>query len=124
MNKFHINWKQLAVFGGFIVLFFLLMDFNSRINELNRLNTQLSGMKTDVAASKATQSGLQEQIAYATSDAAVNEYARNNGMVREGEKLVVPIPNDTPMPQQAVEPTPTTIKVTNQEIWWALFFGD
>ncbi len=124
MNKFHINWKQLAVFGGFIVLFFLLMDFNSRINELNRLNTQLSGMKTDVAASKATQSGLQEQIAYATSDAAVNEYARNNGMVREGEKLVVPIPNDTPIPQQAVEPTPTTIKVTNQEIWWALFFGD
>jgi len=124
MNKFHINWKQLAVFGGFIVLFFLLMDFNSRINELNRLNTQLSGMKTDVAASKATQSGLQEQIAYATSDAAVNEYARNNGMVREGEKLVVPIPNDTPMPQQAVDPTPTTIKVTNQEIWWALFFGD
>lgn len=81
-------------------------------------------MKTDVAASKATQSGLQEQIAYATSDAAVNEYARNNGMVREGEKLVVPIPNDTPIPQQAVEPTPTTIKVTNQEIWWALFFGD
>jgi len=124
MNKFHINWKQLAVFGGFIVLFFLLMDFNSRINELNRLNTQLSGMKTDVSASKSTQSGLQEQIAYATSDAAVNEYARNNGMVREGEKLVVPIANDTPMPQESVEPTPTTVKVTNQEIWWALFFGD
>lgn len=124
MKKSPINWKQLAVFGGFIVLFFLLMDFNSRINELNRLNTQLSGMKTDVAASKSTQSALQEQIAYATSDAAVNEYARNSGMVREGEKLVVPIANDTPVPQQAVEPTPSTIKVTNQEIWWALFFGD
>ena len=123
MKKFRIDWKQLAVIGAFIVLFFLLMDFNARINELNRLNTQLSKMQTDVSYSKATEYALEEQILYATSDAAVNEYARNNGLVREGEKLVVPIGDSTPVPQGSIEPTPVPIKVTNRDIWWALFFG-
>ena len=73
MKNFQINWRQLAVLAAFVVLFFLLMDFNGRINELNRLNTELAKMETQVSANKATESGLQEQIQYATSDAAVNE---------------------------------------------------
>ena len=124
MKKFKIQWKQLAILGAFIVLFFLLMDFNGRINELNRLNNELSRMETQVQANKSTESALQEQIQYATSDAAVNEYARNNGLVREGEKLIVPLGNSTPVPQQIVESTATPAKVSNREIWWALFFGD
>lgn len=123
MQKFRLNWKQFAAIGGFIILFFLLMDFNSRINELNRLNTQLSKMETDVSASRSTESALQEQIQYATSEAAVNEYARNNGLVREGEKLVIPLGNATPAPESLIEPTQAPAKVTNLEIWWALFFG-
>ena len=107
-----------------MVLFFLLMDFNGRINELNRLNTELAKMETQVSANKATESGLQEQIQYATSDAAVNEYARNNGLVREGEKLIVPLGNSTPVPELAHETTPTPVKIANRQIWWALFFGD
>jgi len=124
MKKFKIQWKQLAILGAFVVLFFLLMDFNGRINELNRLNTELSRMETQVQANKSTESGLQEQIQYATSDAAVNEYARNNGLVREGEKLIVPLGNSTPVPQNVVEATATPVKVSNRDIWWALFFGD
>ena len=124
MKNFQIKWKQLAVLGAFVVSFFLLMDFNSRINELNRLNTELAKMETQVAANKATESGLQEQIQYATSDAAVNEYARNNGLVREGEKLIVPLGNSTPVPQLNHETIPTPVKISNHQIWWALFFGD
>lgn len=123
MRNFHINWKQLAVLGAFIVLFFLLMDFNGRINELNRLNNELARMETQVQASKSTKGALEDQIQYATSEAAVNEYARNSGMIREGEKLVVPLGDSTPSPSSAAVPTPTPIKVTNQDIWWALFFG-
>jgi len=123
MRNFQIHWKQLAVLGAFVVLFFLLMDFNGRINELNRLNSELARMQTQVQSNKSTQSSLEDQIVYATSDAAVNEYARNNGMVREGEKLVVPLGNGTPSPVQAIEPPPMPVKVTNQDIWWALFFG-
>jgi len=110
--------------GAFVVLFFLLMDFNGRINELNRLNTEQSRMETQVQGNKSTQSALLEQIQYATSDAAVNEYARNNGLVREGEKLIVPLGNSTPVPEVVIEPTPTQVKVSNRDIWWALFFGD
>ncbi|MFZ3080038.1 MAG: septum formation initiator family protein [Bellilinea sp.] len=124
MKNFQINWRQLAVLAAFVVLFFLLMDFNGRINELNRLNTELAKMETQVSANKATESGLQEQIQYATSDAAVNEYARNNGLVREGEKLIVPLGNSTPVPQLSHEITSTPVKISNRQIWWALFFGD
>lgn len=124
MKKFKIQWKQLAILGAFVVLFFLLMDFNGRINELNRLNTELSRMETQVQANISTESALQEQIQYATSDAAVNEYARNNGLVREGEKLIVPLGNSTPVPQTILEATITPVKVSNRDIWWALFFGD
>ena len=124
MKNIHINWKQLAVMGAFVVLFFLLMDFNGRINELNRLNTELSKMETQVSANKATESKLQEQILYVTSDAAVNEYARNNGLVREGEKLIVPLGNSTPVPHQILQTTPTPVKISSRQIWWALFFGD
>src|SRR3989337_3160707 len=124
MKNFHFNWKQLAILGAFVVLFFLLMDFNGRINELNRLNTEQSRMETQVQGNKSTQSALLEQIQYATSDAAVNEYARNNGLVREGEKLIVPLGNSTPVPELNHETTPTPVKISNRQIWWALFFGD
>ncbi len=124
MKNFHVNWKQFAVLGAFVVLFFLLMDFNGRINELNRLNSELARMETQVQGNKSTESGLEEQIQYATSDAAVNEYARNNGLVQNGEKLIVPLGNSTAVPPTILEPTPTPVRVSNREIWWALFFGD
>jgi len=124
MKNFHISWKQIGVVVAFVVMFFLLMDLNNRINELNRLNNQLSGMQTEVAVLKATESALREQIVYATSEAAVNEYARNSGLVREGEKLIVPLGEGTVVPTQSIASTPTPVMFSNAEIWWALFFGD
>lgn len=124
MQKFRPRIKQLLVIAGFVVLFFLLMDLNSRLNDLTRLNNQLSEMETEVGGLRITQDELRAQIAFATSEAAVNLYARNSGMVRDGEKLVVPLPVGTPMPDQAFLPTPTPLNVNNRDIWWALFFGD
>ena len=124
MKNFRISWKQIGAVVAFVVMFFLLMDLNNRINELNRLNNQLSGMQTEVAVLKATESALREQIVYATSEAAVNEYARNSGLVREGEKLIVPLGEGTVVPTQSIASTPTPVMFSNAEIWWALFFGD
>lgn len=123
MQKIHPNWKQLLVIAGFVVLFFLLMDLNSRLNDLSRLNTQLSKMDTEVSGLSLTQESLKAGIEFATSDAALNQYARNSGMIREGEKLVVPLPAGTPMVDQSIEPTSAPVEVKNQDIWWALFFG-
>jgi cell division protein FtsB len=123
MQKFRPNWKQLLIIAGFVVLFFLLMDLNARLSDLTRLNTQLEDMETEVGGLRLTQDSLKSQIAFATSEAAVNEYARNAGMIREGEKLIVPLPAGTPMPEQSMQPTATPFQVENRDIWWALFFG-
>jgi len=77
-----------------------------------------------VGGLRLTQDYLTAQIDFATSEAAVNAYARNAGMIREGENLVVPLPGGTPMPDYSIEPTATPIRISNRDIWWALFFGD
>lgn len=123
MKNFHPKWKQLLIIAGFVVLFFLLMDMNNRLNDLNRLNNQLSQMSTEVSGLQSTQGALKAQIEFATSEAAVNQYARESGMIREGEKLIVPLPAGTSLPDQAATPAPEQQSVRNQDIWWALFFG-
>ncbi len=124
MSRLKANWKQLLVVAGFVVLFFLLMDLNTRLNELTRLNNQLEKMETEVGGLRLTQDELRAQIAYATSEAAIGQYARNSGLIREGEKLIVPLPAGTPMPDQSVQPTATPLQIQNSDIWWALFFGE
>lgn len=124
MQRFRPRLKQLLVLAGFVVLFFLLMDLNSRLNDLSRLSNQLGAMETEVGGLRMTQDELKARIAFATSEAAVNLYARNSGMVRDGEKLIVPLPVGTPLPDQVLLPTPTPMVVDNLDIWWALFFGE
>jgi cell division protein FtsB len=123
MQKFRPNWKQLLIIAGIVVLFLLLMDLNSRLSDLTRLNNQLAVMETEVSGLRHTQEELKVQIEFATSEAAINQYARNSGMIREGEKLIVPLPVGTPIANQGTEPTPSPEIVSNKDIWWALFFG-
>jgi hypothetical protein len=104
---------------------FLVMDFNSRMAELRRLSTEAdraSGRVTELAK---TQSNLETQIAYATSDFIVEEYAYEElKWVRPGDYPIVPLApsNSTPTPQATLIPQVDT--VNNWEIWLALFFDE
>jgi len=124
MNKLFTHWKQLIVLLAFVVLFFLLMDLNNRLGDLSRLNNQLTKIETQVAGLKATESALSTQIIYSTSEAAVNEYARNHGLIREGEKLIVPMGEGAPQSFVNIQPEPTPAPIRNVDVWWALFFGE
>ncbi len=82
------------------------MGLSARVNELNQLTDQYEMMKTEVIALRSTNNNLETRIAYATSVAAVDEYARERGyMVKPGEILVVPIsPNiETPIVAETPE---------------------
>jgi hypothetical protein len=64
------------------------------------------------------------EIAFATSDAAVEKWAYEKGhLARQGDNPVVPMPanqvTSTPAPRMQV--TPTQIKPW--QAWWLLFFG-
>lgn len=122
--KHSFDLKKISLIAVAIVLFFLVMDLNTRLNELSRLTTQRDDAATVVANLEGTLQVLQTQQAYAASEGAVEEWAYNEGhMVRPGEELIIPLspPGTTPAP--VFVPTPTVEPMKNWEIWLALILG-
>ncbi|MBP9040361.1 MAG: hypothetical protein KBF64_01165 [Anaerolineaceae bacterium] len=122
--KLPVDAKKIGFIIAAVILFFLVMDLNSRLNELSRLSEQQDKALTVVAVLQSTLQVLDTQVAYATSEGAVEDWAYNEGhMVRPGEKLIIPLvpPGATAAPILA--PTPTVMPVENWEVWMALILG-
>lgn len=125
MKRIQFDKKRIFVVAGLILLFFLMVDLNSRLNDLYRLTRERDSMRTEIANLTMTAVGLETQIAFATSEVAVENWAREEGvLVRPGDQLIVPIApaGATPMPV-VVQPT-EPVKLKNWQVWWALFFGE
>jgi hypothetical protein len=72
-----------------------------------------------------TQNALQTELAYATSPAAVEEYARGEAhLVKPGDKpvVIVPIPGELPTPTS--DPAVEIREKTPFETWLLLIFGN
>lgn len=107
------------------VLLLLMMNLNSRLGEYFHLSSERDKMSTQVNEMLQTKAALQTQVAYATSDQAVEDWARNEAhMARQGDKVIIPVPDGAATPVPVAQPTPTPRPVENWEIWWALFFGE
>ena len=103
----------------------LVIEFNSRLEELNRLNDQRSDVRAEATQAMQTQIALQTQVAYAESTAAVEEWARTEGhYIQEGDQPVIPIgqPGSDPVIADTLPAVPTPMQ--NWEEWWHLFFGE
>jgi hypothetical protein len=125
MPNIPINFRRVAVFMGIFLLILLVIEFNSRLEELNRLNEQRDEIRVLATQSIQTQMALQTQVAYANSDAAVDEWARTEGhYVLEGDQPVIPIvqPGSEPVIVPTTPPIPTPMQ--NWEVWWNLFFEE
>lgn len=117
--------KQLVGIAAVFLLILLMMNLNSRLNEYFRLTSERDKIGTQVGSLSATKLALETRVAYATSDQAVEDWARKEAhMARPGDKVVIPITpaGQTAVPEVQVTPTPKVIE--NWEIWWALFFDD
>ncbi len=118
-----VTIKQILAVGSLLVLVVLVMDFNSRMAELLRLSEQaeqVSGRATDKIQTRVY---LETQIAYATSDAAVEEWARVQGhMIQPGDHPVVPVAPTQPVVRPASTPQVLTETASNLDFWIALFF--
>jgi len=122
MKRFNFSWKYALIITGLVLLAFLVMDFNTRIAALRRLTLEKEAVSAQLVSLQQTNAALQTQIAYATSEAAVEDWAYEEGnLVRPGDNPVVPIapPGGTPI----VTPTPveTITTVNNWEMWLWLF---
>jgi hypothetical protein len=123
-RRLHFDVKKIGIVAAAVVLFFLVMDLNNRLNELSRLSAQRDEAQLVVDDLKSTLNVLNTQIAYATSEGAVEQWAYEEGhMVRQGENLVIPLRPEgaTQVPLQVEASTPAP--VSNWDIWWALFLG-
>jgi len=124
MKSFPLNKRRLIAVVVFVIAFFLLMDLFGRLTELSRLGSQRDDMVTEVFSLTGTLQALDTQVAYATSDVAVEDWARQEGhMVKSGDVLIVPIQPESVTPMTYLTPVPTAQSVSNWDIWWALFFG-
>ena len=122
-----INWADRRVFLviAIVVLVFLMMDFNNRMVRSLQLEKQEQLLISRVTALEQTKQQLQADIAYANSDRAVEEWAREEAkLINEGDVPIVLQPQSA----AAAAPTPTPLAevkaLSRLEIWKQLFWGD
>jgi hypothetical protein len=117
------KWRNILIVIGLFLAMFLLVDFNRRMEALDRLSGQLNTVSANATEVIQTQTAIAGRIAYSTSEAAVEEWAYGNKMVRPGEHpvVIVPDPNVTPTPVPAI--ISQVDQQPNWRIWWELFFG-
>jgi len=124
MVNIPLSVRRVAVIIGIIVLVFIVLEFNRRLEELKMLNEQNSLVQAQVTQAIETQASLETQVAYANSGAAVEEWARTDGhYIQDGDLPVVPIGEPGTAPIEASTPVPTPTPLQNWEAWWSLFFG-
>jgi hypothetical protein len=122
MKRTWLGWKYALIVIGLVVLTLLVMDFNNRMAEQRRLSDKREDVAVEATELRHTQVYLETQIAYATSEAAVHEWAYEEGhMVREGENLVIPLEYPGFTPEVTIIPTATPEPETNFQIWLSLF---
>ena len=94
--------------------------------EQRQLVAQAEVIQTELAALQQTEANLDAQIAYATSDLAVEEWAYQEARwVREGDFPIVPVSPSTPTPSAPLSADPPeTVTYSYWQVWWALFFDD
>jgi hypothetical protein len=124
MMNLPINVRRLAAAIGILVLVFIVLEFNRRLEELNMLNQQSELVQLQATQAVQTQLALQTRVAYAGSDAAVDEWARTDGhYIKDGDLPVVPLGQPGSAPIEVGTPTPIPTPPANWEVWWNLFFG-
>jgi hypothetical protein len=125
MPDLPFNARRAAIFAGIFILILVLIELNSRLEELNQLSDQREEVRAAATHVMLTQLALQTQVAYAGSTAAVEEWARTEGhYVQEGDQPVVPVGQPGSEPVVVSTPTAPPTPMQNWQVWWDLFFSE
>ncbi|MBQ6341494.1 MAG: hypothetical protein IJI41_00070 [Anaerolineaceae bacterium] len=115
--------RHIYVLIMIMVAIYLIIDLNTRLSTLTFLENQEATLQTDVINLQSTLDTVNDRIDYAKSDTAVEEWARQQGLMRkEDDHVIIPLPGEyetptpTPHPEIAVTPAP------NWMIWKSLIF--
>jgi len=125
MKSLPIDWRRVAIIAGVLFLVVVIVDFNTRLEELDRLNRRVDITRAEATQATWTQTVLETRVAYAESDQIVEEQARSEGhMIQEGDNPVTILGDQGAAPLENPEPTPIPTPKPNWQLWWDLFFGE
>ena len=124
MNRIPIDWRRVALIAGVLFLIVVIVDFNSRLEELDRLNRQAEITRAEATQVALTKVVYETLVANATSDQVVEGEARSNsGMIQEGDHPVVILGDEGEPTLENPEPTSIPTQKPNWQLWWDLYFG-
>ena len=122
-----INWadRRIVLIVVIVILVFLMMDFNNRMVRSLQLEKQEQQLSARIVALEQTQQRLEADIAYANSDRAVEEWAREEAkLINEGDVAIILQAQSS----AAAAPTPTPLaesaELSRLELWTQLFWGE
>jgi len=117
--------KRVLSIGGLVVLLLIIIAFSRRVAEFTGLSSQLERESGRITQLVSTQAYLQDQIVFATSEAAVEQWAREDSrLAQPGDFAVVPLPLDeAPAQVEAAEELAQSQK-SNWQTWIHWFFYD
>lgn len=125
MKCIPIDWRRVAVIAGVLFLVVVIVDFNSRLEKLDRLNRQAVITRAEATQVALTKVGLEAQVSNADSDQIIEEQARSEGhMIQEGDHPVSILGDEGEPTPTNLEPTPIPTSKPNWQLWWDLFFGE
>ena len=107
-----------------VVFFFMLLGLNDRLTEYFKLSRQRNEIATKVYGLQSTEIILRTQIAYASGDNAVEDWARGEAhMALPGDVVIVPLTPNAQTTNSSVSTTPTPSLLENWQIWRNYLFG-
>ncbi len=115
--------KRVVTVAGLVLLLLLLFSFSNRIAEFTRLTAQEDIESGRIFELQQTEAYLDEQIAFTTSEAAVEEWAREEArMAQDGDFPVIPLNPDGVGASSADKQTSTGSPESNFQAWLEWFF--
>jgi cell division protein FtsB len=125
IGLFEINLRRLGVLITIGVVLALVMNFNTRLEELSRLQNEVATVRIQATSVFITQQALETQVALATSPAAAEEFARDQAhMAQPGDQVFVVIPAPGATAPAINTPAPVDNKLTKWDVWMELIFGN
>ena len=119
--------KQVITIGMVIIVFFILLNVNSRLTTLYKKKQDVKVLSTEVVALYATDIVLQTQIISVQDEEMVEKFGRENGYIQPKDVpvAVIAMPGEVGVQEEAIEDAEESKPaLQNWELWWYLFFED
>jgi len=125
IKQFHWNDHRIILVFVIVLLVLLMMDFNNRMVRALQLKEQAQALSTQAAELQRTKAYLEAELAYATSEKAVEQWAREDEkLIQPGDIPVVILPPSQPTPTLTPAPPIEEQVLSKFEIWKELFLGE